>query len=100
MIIVTVRRQKAPKIRNRYGWVFADEIVDIQADRDLGIANVFEENGGFLGKGLFLKGSSKTVRMLTLRDEEIDEPFFLRRFRRALSVRTRINPNVAYRLIN
>ncbi len=100
MIIVTVRRQKAPKIRNRYGWVFADELVDIQADRDLGIANVFEENGGFLGKGLFLKGASKTVRMLTLRDEEIDEPFFLRRFRRALSVRTRINPNVAYRLIN
>ena len=79
---------------------FADELVDIQADRDLGIANVFEENGGFLGKGLFLKGASKTVRMLTLRDEEIDEPFFLRRFRRALSVRTRINPNVAYRLIN
>lgn len=100
MIVVTVRRQKAPKIKNRYGWVFADEISDILADRDRGIANVFGEDGDFLGKGLFLKGASKTVRMLTLREEEIDESFFLGRFRQALAFRDRIGCNAAYRLIN
>ncbi len=100
MIVVTVRQQKAPKIRNRYGWVFADEIADIVSDREQGIANVFAEDGEFLGKGLFLRGASKTVRMLTLKEEEIDETFFFSRFRKALALRERICRNAAYRLVN
>jgi 23S rRNA (cytosine1962-C5)-methyltransferase len=100
MIIVTVKQEKTAKLKNRYGWVFADEIKEVICDRDSGIANVFSEKREFIGKGLFYKHSSKTVRMLTLTDEEIDSAFFYERIHTALQYRQRLSLADFYRLIN
>ncbi len=81
MRVVYLRNGVERKIKNFYPWIFRDEVKEIVGEEGY-IANVFSRKGDFLGKGFFSK-SHITVRMLTSKDEEIDEEFFLRRIRKA-----------------
>jgi len=100
MIVITTKRGKSSKIKNNYLWLFSDEIKEIIGDARMGIANLFSEEGEFLGKGLFNRNSKKTFRLLSHEDNKIDMEFFIWRFRKALDYRKRFYNSNVYRMIN
>ncbi len=86
--VVFLKRRKEGKLKNRYPWIFKDEISEVVGEGEDGeVANVFSKDGEFLGRGFHTFESRIAVRMLTSRDEEIDEKFIERRIQRALSRR-------------
>ncbi len=100
MIVITTKKGKSAKIKNNYLWLFSDEIKEVVGSKEMGIANLFSEEGEFMGKGLFNKNSNKAFRLLTHEDKNIDTEFFTWRFRRALDYRKRFYKNDVYRMIN
>ncbi|KAF2956039.1 class I SAM-dependent rRNA methyltransferase [Marinitoga sp. 38H-ov] len=88
MIIVKLKKGKEKKIKNGYLWIFKDEISEITGEKKDGeICNVFSSDFEFIGKGIFSKSSNIAVKILSLKDEEINEVFFYNKFLKALKIR-------------
>ncbi|KLO22666.1 methyltransferase [Marinitoga sp. 1197] len=99
MIIVKLKKDKDNKIKNGYLWIFKDEIQEITGEKKDGeICNVFSNEFEFIGKGIFSNSSNIMVKILSLKDEIIDENFFYHKFIRALKLRN--NFGKSYRLFH
>ena len=97
MRIVYLKKGVERKVKNSYPWIFRDEISEIIGGEGY-IANVFSKSGEFLGKGFFSR-SHISVRMLTSKDEDIDEKFFLKRIERA-RLRRDFSDDQSFRLVH
>lgn len=97
MRIVYLKNGVERKIKNFYPWIFRDEIEEIIGE-DGHVSNVFSKNGDFLGKGFFSE-SRISIRMLTSKDEEIDEKFFFSRIKDARRKRP-FSDDQSFRLIH
>jgi len=72
-------------------WVFAGEIEEVTGNPQPGdLVDVSSATGRFCGRGLFNPHSKIRVRLLTFRDEAIDEPFWMGRLTQALALRQRV----------
>ncbi|SHE87455.1 23S rRNA (cytosine1962-C5)-methyltransferase [Marinitoga hydrogenitolerans DSM 16785] len=88
MIIVKLKKGKEKKIKNGYLWIFKNEISEITGEKiDGEICNVFSSNFEYIGKGIFSNSTNITVKILSLKDEEINESFFYNKFIKALKLR-------------
>ncbi|NUU95179.1 hypothetical protein XO10_02590 [Marinitoga sp. 1135] len=88
MIVVTLKKGKEKKIKNGYLWIFKDEISEITGEKKDGeLCNVFSKDFEYIGKGFFSNSSNIAVKILTLKDENIDKNFFLNKFKTALLIR-------------
>jgi 23S rRNA (cytosine1962-C5)-methyltransferase len=64
------------------------------------VIDVLTPHGRFYGRGLYSPASKIRVRLLTFRDEPIDEAFWIRRIQQAIHLRQRVvAQSNAYRLI-
>lgn len=98
---VILKPRKESRLAFGHLWVYAGEIakIDGQVD-DGGIVDVRSIRGQWLGRGFINRKSTLTVRLLTLRPEEIDRQFFRKRLQDAIAYRKRIvNGTSAYRVV-
>jgi 23S rRNA (cytosine1962-C5)-methyltransferase len=90
-------------VLNGHPWIFSGAIDKIEGDAySAGVADVFDGKKSWMARGIYNPASQIRVRLLTWKDENIDEVFFRRRIAQALTLREKyVAPNTnAYRLIN
>ena len=90
--VVWLREAKRAAIVKGRPWVYRGEIARIEGAPATGdIVTLLDPRGIFLAKGFYHQASLLAVRLLSRRaDEDIDEPFFLRRLEAAWDLRRRI----------
>ncbi len=91
MIIIKLKARAREKIKRGHLWIFSDEIVEVDGDENIGIANLFFEDE-FVGRGLYNSNAKNSTKFLTKSYEKINKNFFVKRFKRALSRRTSLPP--------
>lgn len=85
---IIVRPDREKPILNRHPWVFSGAIDSMRGDPQPGeIVDVVSKNGRFLARGYFNPRSQIQVRLLTWTDEPIDDMWWRRMIRRAVSAR-------------
>jgi len=98
---VRLRPDRERRISSGHLWVFAGDIEKVQGSPQPGdLVDVVTHRGRFLGRGYINPRSTIRVRLLTHRDEPVDDAFFARRVQTALALRERVvSGTTAYRLI-
>lgn len=86
---------------SRHLWIYAGQLGPVAGEPIAGdLIDVLTPDGRFYGRGLYSPASKIRVRLLTFRDEPIDEMFWLGRIQQAIRLRERLvaQSNV-YRLV-
>jgi len=85
-----------------YLWIYAGHVAEVAGDPAPGdLVDVCTHSGRIVGRGLFNPHSKIRVRLLTFRNEPIDEKFWTARIVSATALRTRlVSDTNAYRLIH
>lgn len=73
-------------------WGYRNEFHSLPEHADGGIVDVISAQGRFVGRGFFQASGGIGVRILSRREETIDDQFLARRIDRALRYRQRIYP--------
>lgn len=72
-----LRPTREARVRSGHPWVFASDIEKVTGEFEAGdVVTVESSKGTFLGKAFYNPNSQIALRMLTYRDEPIDEAFF------------------------
>ncbi len=98
---VLLRPDREARLASGHLWVFDGEIEEVSGHPEPGdLVDVTTRHGRFVGRGYLNPHSRIRVRLLTHRDEPINEDFWDRRLRTALALRERVvDSTTAYRLI-
>ncbi|MER3455684.1 MAG: rRNA large subunit methyltransferase I [candidate division GAL15 bacterium] len=98
---VALRRGRERRLRDGHLWVYEGEIEEVRGEPAPGeLVDVRSWRQEFLGRGTYSPVSAIRVRLLTCREEPVDEAFFERRLREALQLRERVvSGTTAYRLV-
>lgn len=100
MLKVYLNKSEEDNLLLGFPWVYNNEISRFEGEIKSGeICSVYTASNTYVGKGFFNAASKLMVRMLTLKDEEIDETFFENRIKAAVSHREVLNFNNTTRLI-
>ena len=100
MYTVILKKNEEKKILGGYPWVFANEVYKVEGKGEQGsVALVRSNDGRFVGKGTINHHSKILVRMLTLKDEEIDRDFYYKRIKAAVDYRRELGYGDNYRAI-
>jgi 23S rRNA (cytosine1962-C5)-methyltransferase len=86
-------------IKNGYLWFFSNEIANINDYSQGEIVNIYKKNNDFICTGYVNPHSLIAARVLSFKDELIDETFFINRFKKALFLREQLYKLPFYRLI-
>ncbi|MCH7905003.1 MAG: class I SAM-dependent rRNA methyltransferase [Armatimonadetes bacterium] len=85
---IILKPKKERKVRNFYPWIQRGEVVRVEGDVEDGdLARLVSSTGEFLAVGTYNSQSRFRFRVLSLEEELIDEAFFERRFRSAVTAR-------------
>ncbi|MDF0651504.1 MAG: class I SAM-dependent rRNA methyltransferase [Nitrospira sp.] len=86
---------------SRHLWIYAGQLGAVVGEAIAGgLIDVLTPDGRFYGRGLYSPASKIRVRLLTFRDEPIDETFWQGRIQQAIRLRQRVITQAnAYRLI-
>ena len=88
---VVLKPKKDRKVRNFYPWIQRGQVARVEGDVEQGgLAQLVSHDGEFLAIGTYNKVSRFQFRVLTLKDEPIDEPFFEKRFKEAVALREQL----------
>lgn len=100
MYTVILKKNEENKILNGYPWVFANEVQRIEGkDKQGSVAEIRSFDGRYVGKGFINHHSKIIVRVLTLKNEEIDRNFFESRIKAAVAYRTELGYDDNYRVV-
>ena len=81
-------------------WIYRNEVAAVPADLEPGSpVDVVDHRGRFIGRGYANPASVILARLLTWRDEPIDEAWLTDRIGRAIDLRARVRPDAACRLL-
>jgi 23S rRNA (cytosine1962-C5)-methyltransferase len=96
-----VRLTASRGAESRHLWLYAGHLGPVVGEPIAGdMIDVLTSDGRFYGRGLYSPASKIRVRLLTFRDEPIDETFWLGRIQQAIRLRERVvTQSNAYRLI-
>jgi len=100
---VILKKGRAKSVKNFHPWVFSGAVDRIEGDYQPGdIVSVFSYDNQFQAKGFLNPDSQIKIRLLTFRDEPVDDRFFLDRLRRAFHFRQRMisSDTNAYRVVH
>lgn len=99
---VVVKKESQEKLSKLFTWVYKNEIVnDVSHIKSGELVRVQDQNGAFLGIGYFNFNSEITIRILTFKEEEINDIFFEKRVIGAIKKRETIKlKSNAYRVIH
>jgi 23S rRNA (cytosine1962-C5)-methyltransferase len=93
-------------VRARHPWVFSGAAARVESlpdAEDGGLCDLFDAGGEWLARGTLHRSSQILCRILTWRDEPIDQAFFLRRIEAAHNMRLAqidLDMTDAYRVVN
>ena len=100
MYVVYLKKNEEKKILNGYPWIFANEVWKIEGkDKQGSVAEVRGADGRFIGLGTINHHSKIIVRMLTRKQEVIDEDFYRRRIIEAVKFRQELGYDNNYRAV-
>lgn len=90
------------RLQSGHPWIYENEIGRVEGDYENGdLVDVFRPDGSFFGKGYVNDRSLIRVRLLTRKNEKIDEAFFEERIKRALELRKRLVKDTdAFRVVH
>src|SRR5215470_3535060 len=99
---VVLKAGRAKPLWHGHPWVYSEAIARTQGEPAPGaVVDVVDQAARFIGRGLFNPRSQIRVRMMTRRDEAVDDALIARRIVSARSLRRRLGfPNAetnAYR---
>src|SRR5262245_29769760 len=104
MSSVIIKRGRTKPLWHGHPWVYSGAILretDCQSGQ---VVDVLDENGSLIGRGFYNARSQIRVRLMTSRDEVVDDALLNARLNGAEALRRRIGlPNDstnAYRLVN
>jgi len=101
MDAIILKRDIKPRIFNGHPWVYSNEIEKVIGNPSDGdVVNVFTSSKQFVGKGFFNSKSTIRVRILTRKNEKIDESFFRSRLKKALERRFQYLKREAFRVVH
>jgi 23S rRNA (cytosine1962-C5)-methyltransferase len=88
------------RVRGGHPWVFSSDVIDVQGTFEPGdVVDVYSSKDTFMGRAFYNPASQIALRMLTHRDEKIDEAFFRRRVETAWEYRRQFCDPESCRLI-
>ena len=100
MVKVILNKRIGLRIANGHPWVYNNEVASISGDTQPGeIVEVYYGDNKFAGKGYINPKSQILVRLLTRKQEEIDEQFFYNRILQAWLYRKKLNYTENCRLV-
>lgn len=100
MYTLTLKKGEEKRPLNFHPWIYANEVAKIDGkDAQGSIARVESHDGRFVGYGYINHKSKIIVRLLSYRDEPIDEEFFRRRILNAKRMREEMGYSDNYRAI-
>lgn len=100
MYTVILKKNEEKRLLNGYPWVFANEVYKVEGkDVQGSVAEVRSFDGRFVGKGFINHHSKILVRMLTLKNESVDDEFFARRIESAVNYRRELGYDNNYRAV-
>lgn len=91
MAKIFLNKKISSRIADGHPWIFNNEIGDEVGAYEPGdIVEVFSSNGSFVGKGYINPLSQIKVRLLTRKQEEINDEFFVHKIQKAWAYRQRL----------
>ena len=89
---VVLKKRIGNRVINGHPWIFSNEINLMEDTMEAGdVAEVFTDDGKFIGRGYINPRSTITVRLLTRKkDELINEDFFYHRLKEAWAYRQKL----------
>ncbi len=86
---VSLKEDRERTVLAEHPWIFSGGINRAKSSADaMGVVDIRDHEGHFLGRGFYNPKSQIAVRMLTREQEPIDKTFFVRRIRQAVALRT------------
>lgn len=100
MTKVFLRKKIAPRIANGHPWVYGNEVEKIEGEVIAGdIVDVYYSAEKYAGRGYINPQSQILVRLLTRKQETIDEAFFYRKIEKAWQYRQKLGYTENCRLV-
>lgn len=101
LVTLTLKPGEAARPLAGHPWIYRNEVAAVPAELEPGaLVDVVDHRGRFIGRGYANPASVILARLLTWRDELIDEAFLTGRISRAIELRSRIRQEAtACRLI-
>lgn len=100
MYTVILKKKEEKKLLNGFPWVYANEVSKIEGkDKQGSIAKVVSFDGRFVGLGFINHLSKILVRILTLKEEVIDDLFFYEKIKSAVEYRKELGYENNYRAV-
>jgi 23S rRNA (cytosine1962-C5)-methyltransferase len=100
MTKVFLRKKIAPRIANGHPWVYGNEVEKIDGEVIAGdIVDVYYSAEKYAGRGYINPQSQILVRLLTRKQETIDEAFFFRKIEKAWQYRQKLGYTENCRLV-
>ena len=84
---VIINKKAADRIRQGHPWVFRSDILETQGAQIGDSVAVYEKGGRFLSWAFFNPGSLISLRMITLKDESINQNFWRKRIQKSIQTR-------------
>ena len=100
MRVIKLKKKEERRVLRGHPWVFSNELQEMPADAAPGeLVDVADFSGALLGRGYLNPRSLIAVRLLTRRQENIDQGFFEERIVRARGLRTAFGFGTSYRAL-
>ncbi|HEX8735234.1 MAG TPA: class I SAM-dependent rRNA methyltransferase [Pyrinomonadaceae bacterium] len=79
---IFVNKKGARRVRGGHLWIYKSDVIKIEADGGA-VVSVYDEARNFIGKAFYSDSSEITLRIFTIRDEEINKEFWRRQIKNA-----------------
>jgi 23S rRNA (cytosine1962-C5)-methyltransferase len=96
----TVSKRGVDRVRSGHLWIYRSDVRNTSNAASGSVVNVRDEKGRFVARALFSSSSEITLRVLTLKEEQIDQSWWLDRIRAAMVRRSDLEDKTsAYRMV-
>lgn len=100
MYTVILKKNEDKKILNGFPWVYANEVYKVEGkDKQGSVAKVISNDGRFVAVGFINHLSKILVRVLSLKEEVVDDDFFYGRIKNANDYRVELGYSDNYRVV-
>lgn len=98
--VVRIKRGREKPIGKRHPWVFSGAIAHAEDAADGDLVTLVDHKNRFLARGYWNSKSQIQARIMSWRDEPLDEGWWQKMLARAINSRAGLDAGDAYRLVN